>query len=77
MYKGLRDRINVCLFSLAMADCGYLLALFVYKSFSLLGLISRPLGAYWQVRSLNTIIAVFWGFSSTSNLLTMLVSLER
>ena len=75
--QGLRNRINVCLLSLAVADCGYLLSLGAYSSHSLLQLVDRPLGDYWQVRSLNTIVAVFWGFSSVSHLLTMLVALER
>ncbi|KAL8621825.1 hypothetical protein ACOMHN_016311 [Nucella lapillus] len=75
--QGLHDRINVCLFSLALADWGYLLALFTYKSFSLLALISKAMGDLWKVRSLNTILGVFWGFSTTSNLLTLLVSVER
>ena len=60
-----------------MADCSYLLALFTHTSYSLMWLVSRPLGDYWQVRSLNTVIAVFWGFSNISNLLVMLVALER
>ncbi|XP_076448433.1 uncharacterized protein LOC143285105 [Babylonia areolata] len=75
--QGLRDRINVCLFSLALADLGYLLALFIYKSFSHITLVSKAVGAYWKIRSLNTILGVFWGFSAVSNLLTLLVSVER
>ncbi|KAL8612506.1 hypothetical protein ACOMHN_053760 [Nucella lapillus] len=75
--QGLRDRINVCLFSLALADCGYLVALFIYKSFSLLSLFSTSLGDFWKVQSLNTILGVFWGFSTVSVLLTLLVSAER
>lgn len=76
-FQSLKDRINLCLFSLAAADAGYLLALFAYKSFSLLSLVSPNLGAYWKIRSLNTVIGVYWGFSSTSNVLTMIVALER
>lgn len=35
------------------------------------------MGAYWKIQSLNTVIGVYWGFSSTSNVLTMIVALER
>ncbi|XP_076448626.1 uncharacterized protein LOC143285253 [Babylonia areolata] len=75
--QGLQDRINVCLFSLALADCGYVIALFIYRSYSLLAFLSTEVGAYWKIRSLNTIFGVFWGFSAVSNLLTLLVSVER
>ncbi|XP_076448625.1 uncharacterized protein LOC143285252 [Babylonia areolata] len=75
--QGLSDRINVCLFSLAVADCGYLLALFVYRFYSHLALFSRTMGNYWKVRSLNTVYGVIWGFSTVSVLLTLLVSVER
>nr|KAG5714132.1 hypothetical protein BaRGS_020460 [Batillaria attramentaria] len=71
------DRINLCLFSLAVADAGYLLAISAYKCFSILFLISHELGDFWKIRSLNTVIGVFWGFSSTSNLHTMIVALDR
>ena len=42
--QGLRDRINLCLFSLALADISFLLFMFSAKFFSFLGLFDKRLG---------------------------------
>ncbi|KAL8612504.1 hypothetical protein ACOMHN_053758 [Nucella lapillus] len=75
--QGLQDRINVCLFSLALADCCYILALFSFRSYTLLSFFSESLGSYWRSRSFSTVFGVFWGFGAVSNTLTLLVSVER
>ncbi|KAK7449845.1 hypothetical protein BaRGS_00040000, partial [Batillaria attramentaria] len=47
--QGLGDRINLCLFSLAISDTGFLLSHMASRSFAILDLIDMKLGDYWRV----------------------------
>ena len=63
--------------SLSLADLGYVVTLLAATSHRLLSLLDRELGQYWKVRALHTVVAVSRGFVATSNVLTMIISLER
>ena len=75
--QGLRDRINLCLFSLALADISFLLFMFSAKFFSFLGLFDRDLEGYWRQKHTNTVLGPILGTMNISNLMTMIISVER
>ena len=78
--QGLRDRINLCLFSLALADTSFLLFMFSAKFFSFLGLFDRDLPeveVYWSQKHTNTVLGPMLGSMNISNLMTMVISVER
>ena len=75
--QGLRDRINLCLFSLALADTSFLLFMFSAKFFSFLGLFDRDLQGYWSQKHTNTVLGPMLGSMNISNLMTMVISVER
>ncbi|PVD18295.1 hypothetical protein C0Q70_20844 [Pomacea canaliculata] len=75
--QGLRDRINLCLFSLALADFAFLIFIFAAKSYSFLGLFDQRLEDYWSQRYLNTVLGLTLGAQNVSNTITAIISLER
>ena len=75
--QGLRDRINLCLFSLALADTSFLLFMFLAKFFPFLGLFDRDLGGYWRQKHTSTVLGPMLGTMNISNLMTMIISVER
>ena len=75
--QGLRDRINLCLFSLALADTSFLLLIFSAKFFTFLGLFDRDLEGYWRQKHLSTVLGPMLGTLIISNLMTMVISVER
>ena len=75
--QDLRDRINLCLFSLALADTSFLLFMFSAKFFTFLGLFDRELGEFWSQKYLSTVLGPMLGTMNISNLMTMIISVER
>ena len=75
--QGLRDRINLCLFSLALADTSFLLFMFSGRFFPFLGLFDRELGEFWSEKFLSTVLGPMLGTLNISNLMTMIISVER
>ena len=75
--QGLRDRINLCLFSLALADISFLLFMFSGRFFPFLGLFDRELREFWSEKFLNTVLGPMLGTLNISNLMTMVISVER
>ncbi|XP_076440982.1 uncharacterized protein LOC143280234 [Babylonia areolata] len=75
--QGLADRVNLCLFSLSLADLGYLVFIMARKTQSMVSLVDPLMGQYWTIRSLNTALGVYWGFMNVSSVLSMIISLER
>ena len=75
--QGLRDRINLCLFSLALADTSFLLFMFSGRFFPFLGLFDRELREFWSEKFLNTVLGPMLGTMNISNLMTMVISVER
>ncbi|XP_076462041.1 uncharacterized protein LOC143294549 [Babylonia areolata] len=74
--QGLNDRINIGLFSLALSDSGYLLMVFSSRVYSLLSLVDSQVGQFWKARSL-VFVGLYTGFLNVSNVLTLLVSIDR
>ncbi|KAL8582859.1 hypothetical protein ACOMHN_042691 [Nucella lapillus] len=75
--QGLSDRINLCLFSLALSDTGYLLFLMCAKSFALVSLVDPVAGNYWRFRHERYVLASTLGFLAISNTITALIAVER
>ena len=75
--QGLRDRINLCLFSLALADTSFLLFMFSAKFHVFLGLFDKDLEGYWRQKHTNTVLGPMLGTMNISNLMTMIISVER
>ena len=75
--QGLRDRINLCLFSLALADTSFLLLMFTAKFYSFLSLFDKDAGEYWSQKHLNTVLGPLFATMNISNLMTMIISVER
>ena len=75
--QGLRDRINLCLFSLALADTSFLLFMFSAGLFPFLGLFARELEEFWSEKYLSTVLGPMQGTMNISNLMTMVISVER
>lgn len=75
--QGLRDRINLCLFSLALADTSFLLFVFSGRFFPFLGLFDRELQEFWSEKYLSTVLGPMLGTMNISNLMTMIISVER
>lgn len=75
--QGLRDRINLCLFSLALADCVFLLIIFAAKFHSFLGLFDANLEEFWSQKYLNTLLGFVLGTMNISNTVTAIISVER
>ena len=75
--QGLRDRINLCLFSLALADTSFLLFVFSGRFFPFLGLFDRELQEFWSEKYLSTVLGPMLGTMNISNLMTMVISVER
>ena len=59
-----------------MSDSGFLLSVFCSRVYSLLELADSAVGQYWKARSL-VLVGVYAGFLNTSNLLTLIVSIDR
>ena len=74
---GLRDRINLCLFTLALADISFLSLIFSAKLYSFLGLWNPDWEEYWRQRYLNTVLAPMLASQIISSLMTLIISVER
>ncbi|KAL8597029.1 hypothetical protein ACOMHN_050127 [Nucella lapillus] len=75
--QGLSDRINLCLFSLAVSDIGYLLFLMSGKAFVLVRLVDSAAGDYWRFLHQRYVMASTLGFLAISNTITALIAVER
>ncbi|XP_076456697.1 uncharacterized protein LOC143290996 [Babylonia areolata] len=75
--QGLSDRINLCLFSLAVSDTGFLLFLMCSKSYALISLLDPVEGNYWQKRHHSLVLATSLGCLAISNITTALIAVER
>ncbi|KAL8597027.1 hypothetical protein ACOMHN_050125 [Nucella lapillus] len=75
--QGLSDRINLCLFSLAVSDTGYLLFLMSGKSFILVRLVDSVAGNYWRFLHQRSVMASTLGFLAISSIITALIAVER
>lgn len=76
--QGLRDRMNLCLFSLALVDLCYLLCSFVMYSLpSFVKLSNELFGDEFHLKTVIALVGVSNGFRSTSSFVNMLIAVER
>ena len=75
--QGLRDRMNLCLFSLALADMLFVTFFYVICSFCLVGQLRPELEEWWKYFARKYFTGLFRGFLYTSGLLTMVIAVER
>ncbi|XP_025077853.1 uncharacterized protein LOC112554331 [Pomacea canaliculata] len=77
--QGLSDRINLCLFSLALSDLVYLTALMVRNLEKLLALVvGKWIASLWLEKLIQfRLLAMYSGFVLVSNFLASLISVER
>ncbi|XP_025099130.1 uncharacterized protein LOC112566916 [Pomacea canaliculata] len=77
-HQGLRDRMNLCLFSLALSDFWFVLCSAVYslvKVFSILYL--KGFAEEVKLYTINYGIGVIYAFRTTSGLYLMVIAVER
>ncbi|KAL8569048.1 hypothetical protein ACOMHN_020491 [Nucella lapillus] len=75
--QGLSNRINVCLFSLALSDAGSLIFVMGSKAHTLISLGDPVAGNYWQQRHLALLFGSYLAFSVISNVITAIIAMER
>ena len=64
-------------YSLALADTGFLIFMMAGRSYTLVELIDREMGSYWQQRQRNTVLGLYLGFLNVSNAMTTVIAMER
>ncbi|XP_076461791.1 uncharacterized protein LOC143294245 [Babylonia areolata] len=74
--QGLSDRVNICLFSLAVSDTGYMVFMMANRAHHILRYIDATAADYWATGCLS-VVGVYVAFLNTSNCLVLLISLER
>lgn len=76
--QGLQDRINTCLFSLALVDCAYLMCIFaVYSVSSLIWFVNTNLSEEYSTKAFVYGGGVLYGLRSTSGCINMVIAIER
>lgn len=76
--QGLNDRMNLCLFSLALVDFCYLLITFVvYCVSSFIKLFDWLVGEEYYVKSIVTSVGVVNGLRSSSEFICTVIAVER
>lgn len=76
--QGLKDRMNLCLFTLALVDVFYLMFMFtVFSVSSFIGFVDKSLGDEYYLKSAVMFIGVAFAFRLTSWFITMVIAVER
>ena len=75
--QGLRDRMNLCLFSLALVDMLYVTFFYLVGSYCLVGQLRPDLEEWWKYFTRKYFTGLFEGFLTSSGLLTMVIAVER
>lgn len=76
--QGLKDRMNLCLFSLAITDLAYLASeLAVLSLSSFLSFIDPTLGEEYMSKAMVDGVGTIFSFRLTSGFINMLISIER
>lgn len=76
--QGLQDRMNVCLFCLALVDLLYLMSEFaVFSVSSYIDALDKTLGEEYYLKSLAVWLGVTYGFRSTSGFIGLVIAVER
>lgn len=76
--QGLSDRVNLCLFSLALSDCLYLLCAFTASSVnSLLRFYDESLGEEWFLKFGVSLLGFLNGLRITSSCIGAMIAVDR
>ena len=76
--QGLRDRMNLCLFCLALVDMLFVALFFTLSSHCALGnYVDAEVARWWKIITRKYLTGVYRGFLFSSGCLTMIISVER
>ena len=75
--QGLRDRMNLCLFSLALVDMFYVTFFYLASSYCLVGQQFPEVGEWWKIFVRKYFAGLYAGFLFSSGCLTMVIAVER
>ena len=75
--QGLRDRMNLCLFSLALVDMLFVTFFCLVCSYCLVGQLFPEVGEWWKFFARKYFTGPYRGFLYSSGCLTTLISVER
>ena len=75
--QGLRDRMNLCLFSLALVDLLFITFFYLGGSYCLVGQFQPELEEWWKYFARKYFTGLYRGFLSSSGCLTMVIAVER
>lgn len=75
--QGLKDRMNLCLFCLALVDMVYLIVLVIQAASTFVTFADEVVGSEYFAKSLVYCLGVGWGLKAASGCITMLIAIER
>ena len=75
--QGLRDRMNLCLFSLALVDMLFITFFCLAGSYCHVGLLRPEVEDWWKYFVLKYFTGLYRGFMISSGCLTMVIAVER
>ena len=76
--QGLRDRMNLCLFCLALVDMLFVALFFTLSSYCALGnYVDAEVARWWKTITRKYVTGIYRGFLFSSGCLTMIISVER
>lgn len=76
--QGLQDRINLCLFSLALVDCVHLMCTCaVYPVSAFLQLHDEALGDKYYINSFAILVSLLYGLRTSSTFIGVVIAVER
>ena len=75
--QGLRDRMNLCLFSLALVDMLFVTFFYVVCSHCLVGHLFPDVSEWWRFFARKYFTGIYRGFLYSSGLLTLVIAVER
>lgn len=76
--QGLRERMHLCLFSLSLVDCCYLLcALAMYSVGSFVRFFNELTGDKYLLKTINALVGIAYGLRSTSSFIYVVITVDR
>ena len=75
--QGLRDRMNLCLFSLALVDMFFITFFYLVCSYCIIGQMQPEAEEWWKFFARTYFYGSFVGFLASSGCLTMVIAVER
>lgn len=76
--QGLQDRMNLCLFSLAIVDCLHLsIAFAIFPVSSFVRFFNEILGEKYYLKSMTTLVGVLYCSRATSGFIGVVIAVER